>query len=330
MNIDPIIVAVREAAIICREVQHNSLRSINKINKELNDSEPVTIADYASQTLIGRALSIHFKDDAVLSEEAGAQFLELTTDKQKAEIINLLTTILDVNVIQSQIVAWLDQGSDKSSAERTWIIDPIDGTKGFVAMRHYAIGVGIVENGHPTGAIIAAPGYGDGVSGDDDEGLLFYIKDGIPYQEALQGGGDATQISVNDKSESLTAVQSFEKQHASKSRMAIVREKAGMADIVVHELDSMEKYALVANGDAEVYLRLPNLSSTRPHFTWDHAPGVALVLAAGGMATDVTGEPLDFSQGRTLPNRGMIISNSKVHDRLLTAVNELLAEESQS
>lgn len=329
MNIDPIIVAVRQAAIICREVQHNSLRSINKVNKDLKDSEPVTIADYASQTLIGRALSMHFKDDAVLSEEAGAQFLDLTSDKQKAEIINLLTTILDVNVTQSQIVAWLDQGTDKTSAERTWIIDPIDGTKGFVAMRHYAIGVGIVENGQPTGAIIAAPGYGDGISGNDDEGSIFYIKDGIPYQEALQGGGEATQIRVSDKNNSLTAVQSFEKQHASKSRMAIVREKAGMADITVHELDSMEKYALVANGDAEVYLRLPNLSSTRPHFTWDHAPGVALVLAAGGSVSDVTGEALDFSKGRTLPNRGMIVSNGTVHDRLLKAVNELLDEEAQ-
>lgn len=329
MNIDPIIVAVRQAAVLCREVQHNSLRSINKVNKDLKDSEPVTIADYASQTLIGRALSMHFKDDAVLSEEAGAQFLELTNDKQKAEIINLLTTILDVNVTQSQIVAWLDQGTDKTSAERTWIIDPIDGTKGFVAMRHYAIGVGIVENGQPTGAIIAAPGYGDGISGDDDEGLIFYIKDGIPYQEALQGGGEATQIRVSDKNDSLTAVQSFEKQHASKSRMAIVREKAGMEDITVHELDSMEKYALVANGDAEVYLRLPNLSSTRPHFTWDHAPGVALVLAAGGSVSDVTGEPLDFSKGRTLPNRGMVVSNGTVHDRLIKAVNELLDEEAQ-
>ena len=289
----------------------------------------MTIADYASQAIIGRALSLHFKDDAVLSEEAGAQFLELTGDKQKAEIINLLTTVLDVNVTQKQIVAWLDQGTDKTGSDRTWIIDPIDGTKGFVAMRHYAIGVGIVEKGQPAGAIIAAPGYGDGISGDDDEGAIFYIEDGIPYQAPL-AGGEGQVIAVSERTASLRAVQSVEKQHASKSRMAIVREKAGMADIDIHELDSMEKYALVANGDADVYLRLPNLDNTRPHFTWDHAPGVALVLAAGGKATDIDGQPLDFSRGRILPNRGMIISNGKIHERLVTAVNELLAEEANS
>jgi len=305
-----------------------SLRSINKLSPDKQDSEPVTIADYGSQALIGYALMQHCPDDAVLAEEAGSQFLELTSDKQKAEIINLLTTILDFNVSKDDIVAWLDQGTKVENPARTWIVDPIDGTKGFVAMRHYAIGVGIVENGQPVGGIIAAPGYGDGISGDDDEGALFYIQDGVAYQEPLMGGS-ARQISVSSRQDDLTIVQSYERKHASKSRMAITREKAGMADATIFELDSMEKYALVANGYADVYLRLPNLDNTRPHMTWDHAPGVALVLAAGGKATDVTGEPLDFSKGRILPNRGMVVSNGLVHDRLITAINELLDEESK-
>lgn len=328
MNLDPILQAVRRAVVLCREVQHNSLRSMNKLNQDKQDSEPVTIADYGAQAIICRALAHHFPDDAVLSEEAGSQFLELTSDKQKAEIINLLTTILDVNVTQDEIVSWLDHGSNTSAA-RTWIIDPIDGTKGFVAMRHYAIGVGIVENGQPTGGIIAAPGYGDGVSGDDNEGLLFYIKEGKAYQEPILGG-DAQAVSVSQRTDNLHIVQSFEKKHASKSRMAIVREKAGMAEANIYELDSMEKYALVANGDADVYLRLPNLDNKRPHMSWDHAPGVALVLAAGGMATDVDGSPLNFSEGRILPNKGMVISNGHVHEQLLAAVAELLEEEANS
>lgn len=327
MNIDPIIQAVRQATILCREVQHYSLRSMNKINQEIEDTEPVTLADYGSQAIICHALSQHFPNDAVLSEEAGHQFLELTTDKQKAEIINLLTTVLDINVTKDDIVRWLDQGTN-NPATRTWVIDPIDGTKGFVAMRHYAIGVGIVEDGKPTGAIISTPGYGDGVSGDDDEGCIFYIKDGVAYQETISGG-EAKRISVSERQEDLRVVQSFEKKHASKSRMSTVREKAGMADASVYELDSMEKYALVANGDADVYLRLPNLNNKRPHMVWDHAPGVALVLAAGGQVSDVDGSPLDFTKGTTLPNRGMIVSNGHVHEQLLSAVADLLEEEAK-
>jgi 3'(2'), 5'-bisphosphate nucleotidase len=328
MNLDPILDAVRQATVLCREVQHHSLRSMDKLSNDTSENEPVTIADYGSQALIGRVLAEYFPNDGVVAEEAGSQFLELTSDRQKAEIINLLTTILDVNVIQDDIMRWLDQGRNQSDSQRVWVIDPIDGTKGFVAMRHYAIGIGILEAGYPAGAVIAAPGYGDGVSADDDDGLLFYIKNGKAYQEPLLGG-EAQLIRVSHRSEQLRIVQSFEKQHASKTRMASTREKAGMSDATVSELDSMEKYALVANGDADIYMRLPNLTSTRPHMVWDHAPGVALVLAAGGMVTDVDGSMLDFSQGRTLPNRGMLVSNGTVHERLIQAVAELLEEEAQ-
>lgn len=329
MNLDPILYAVRQAAILCREVQHNSLHSINKQNKEKTQSEPVTIADYGSQVIIGRALAQHFPDDAVIAEEAGSQFLELTNDEQKADVINLLTTLLDINVTQDDIVRWLDQGTDKTNTKRTWVIDPIDGTKGFVAMRHYSIGIGILEEGQAVGAIVGTPGYGDGVSGDDNEGAIFYIKDNKVYQASL-AGGEGQAVTVSERIDNLRIVQSFEKKHASKSRMASAREKAGMADASIVEMDSMEKYALIANGDADVYLRLPNLTSTRSHMIWDHVAGVALVLAAGGMATDVDGSPLIFSQGRTMPNRGMIISNGKVHERLIAAVGELLEEEARA
>jgi 3'(2'), 5'-bisphosphate nucleotidase len=324
MNLDPIIEAVRQALALCRDVQMTSLRSVDKFSNDKQDTEPVTLADYGSQAIIGRTLQQHFPDDAVLSEEAGSQFLELTTEAQKAEIINYLTHILDVNVNQTEIVKWLDFGSNVTT-ERTWIIDPIDGTKGFINLRHYAVGVGIVENGQATGAIMGTPVYDDDPN-DSNLGALFYIKDGKAYRQRLDSD-TAQEIHVSERTTDARVVQSFEKKHASKSRMAKVREKAGLSDAHVEELDSMVKYAMVASGDADVYMRLPNLDNTRPHMVWDHAPGVALVIAAGGKVTDVDGSPLDFSQGRTLPNRGMLVSNGKFHDRLVAATLELLEEE---
>jgi 3'(2'), 5'-bisphosphate nucleotidase len=88
----------------------------------------------------------------------------------------------------------------------------------------------------------------------------------------------------------------------------------------------MEKYALVASGQADAYLRLPNLDSKRPHMSWDHAAGTALVIAAGGSVTDVDGTPLDFSRGKALPNRGMLVSNGKVQQQLIDAAVAVLAE----
>lgn len=325
MDLTPIIEALRKATRLCRDVQHNSLRSLDKYSKDKNSKEPVTMADYGSQALLCRAIQQHFPDDAIISEEAGSQFMTLTNPELRAQVVNLLTDILDVNVTQDDVVSWLDFGKG-IQAKRTWVIDPIDGTKGFINLRHYVIAVGIVEDGQPTGGLMAAPAYGDGVSGYDDGGMIFVAQDGKASKMPI-AGGDAQPIVVSDKTDDLHIVQSFEKQHASKSRMAIVRENAGMADAKVSELDSMEKYALVATGDADAYLRLPNLNNNRPHMAWDHAAGVAIVQAAGGMATDVDGSPLIFSDGQIMPNRGMLVSNGKVHARLVAATQELLISE---
>ena len=327
MDLTPIHQAMRQAAMLCREVQHNYLFSNNKFSPDKSATEPVTIADYGSQAIICHAIQAHFPDDAVIAEEAGKQFLELVTGEQRAQIIRLLTTVLDKNITQHDVIHWLDHGND-THADRTWVIDPIDGTKGFINLRHYVIAVGVLEGGKPVDGIIAAPAYGDGVSGYDEDGALFYTQGGQAFREPLSGG-TANRLSVSNRTDpaDIRILQSFEKQHASKERMARVRELAGMSDTRVHEMDSMEKYALVAAGEADFYLRLPNRKSKRPHMVWDHAAGTALVEAAGGRVSDVDGQPLDFSQGSILPNRGMIVSNGALHDQLVNATQTLLREE---
>lgn len=329
MNLDPIKEAVRQAAKLCRQIQTHSLTSSTKHSKEKGYTEPVTLADYGSQAIICRALSQHFPDDAVISEEAGAQFLELTDENARAQVFNLLTNLLDVNVTQDDVVRWLDFGSGRDDAQRTWVIDPIDGTKGFINLRHYSIGVGILDaDGQPVASVIGAPGYAENMAEEGGAGMIFYAQDNAAYAEPL-AGGEATPITVSSRADNgdVRVVQSYEKSHASKSRMATVREKADLSEAHIYELDSMEKYALVACGDADVYLRLPNINSTRPHMSWDHAAGVALVHAAGGKATDVDGSPLVFSDGRIMPNQGMLVSNGVLHERIVAATQALLAEE---
>jgi 3'(2'), 5'-bisphosphate nucleotidase len=122
-------------------------------------------------------------------------------------------------------------------------------------------------------------------------------------------------------------LESVEKSHAGHERMARVRELAGVNNALVERADSQEKYCRIAAGDAELYLRLPRLNSTRPHSIWDHAPGAAIVEAAGGKVTDVDGSPLNYSQGKTLQNHGVIVSNGRIHDRIIEAVQQVLAAE---
>ena len=310
---DAILAAVRDAVKLCRRVQMYYL----KVNAK--GEEPVTIADYGSQAIICRALQQHCPDDGVVAEESGGQFLELAPAEQRAVALGILAEVLGQSVSEAEVVAWLDFGRGKSS-RRTWVIDPIDGTRGFIARRHYAIACGLLVDGTAAEGIVAAPGY-------DEQGALFYTRDGAAWRAPLAGGmGEKVTVSRRRGAHELVVAQSFEKRHASKSRMRRARELAGLAGARVRELDSMEKYALVACGDADLYMRLPAAGSSYAHKIWDHAAGAALVLQSGGQVTDLDGSPLDFSQGEALPNVGMVVSNGQHHDRIIAAIQKAMAE----
>ena len=310
--------AVRDAAALCQRVQERYLRASTK--SAGGQSEPVTIADYGSQAIICRALQRHYPGDAVIAEESGAQFMQLVTGLQREQILSLLETVLGETVSAEQLVSWLDFGAGRQ-ARRTWVIDPIDGTKGFLARRHYAIACGLLVEGRVREGIVAAPGYCDG------DGALFYTEAGACWRAPLAGGaGEGVTVSARRDVDEFVAAQSYERAHASKSRMSQARELAGLGGARIVELDSMEKYALVACGDADLYMRLPRRGSDYAHKVWDHAAGVALVQAAGGMATGLDGEALDFSRGEALPNAGMVVSNGLHHGRVVAAVQAVLRQ----
>ena len=362
--------AVRDAARLCQLVQDRYLSASTKTAGD--HAEPVTIADYGSQAIICRALQQRYPDDAVIAEESGGQFTQLVSGEKRAQVLQLLADVLGEAVSEAQLLAWLDFGAGKRS-RRTWVIDPIDGTKGFLARRHYAIACGLLVDGRVAEGIVAAPGYnarppsvpptsqgedrppsvpptsqgedrppsvppkGQGEDrppsvpptsqGEDGLGALFYTEGGMAYRAPLTGGaGRRVTVSARRDVAEFVAVQSYERAHASKSRMGRTRELAGLGNARIIELDSMEKYALVACGVADLYMRLPRPGSDYAHKVWDHAAGVALVQAAGGLATGLDGEELDFSRGETLPNAGMIISNGQQHGRVVAAVRRVLRE----
>jgi 3'(2'), 5'-bisphosphate nucleotidase len=92
-------------------------------------------------------------------------------------------------------------------------------------------------------------------------------------------------------------------------------------------MDSQCKYAAVAGGDASIYLRLPTRADYEEKI-WDHAAGYLIIREAGGQVSDIHGEPLDFSQGRTLSrNKGVVATNGKLHTPVIAAIQQALASE---
>jgi 3'(2'), 5'-bisphosphate nucleotidase len=137
-------------------------------------------------------------------------------------------------------------------------------------------------------------------------------------------GAAPTPIRVSDTADAAAArfCESYESGHSSHDDAAKVAELLSIAEEPVR-LDSQAKYGIVGRGEAEIYLRLP----TRPGYVekiWDHAGGALVVQEAGGRVTDVEGRPLEFNRGRQLEaNRGVIVTNGRLHDAVLDALREV-------
>ena len=113
--------------------------------------------------------------------------------------------------------------------------------------------------------------------------------------------------------------ESVESGHSSHSRSAQIAESLGITKEPVL-LDSQAKYAVVARGQADIYLRLPTKKAYQEKI-WDHAGGILVVEEAGGTVTDIHGNAQEFNHGATLSkNEGMVVTNGQFHKNVVDAV----------
>lgn len=310
---NPIIEAVRLACELCRRVQASNAGYHSK-----SDASPVTLADYGAQALLCRTLLQHFPDDAVVAEEGADTFEQTVGPEEGARILALLGDLLGERVTREEFVRWLGHGRGPRTP-RTWVIDPIDGTLGFVNGRAYAVCVGVLRDGEPAEGIIGAP-----VSPLDASGTLFYTQGGKAWAEPL-AGGEVRELRVSEREEpkTLRIVESYEQGERARRFAERVTEEAGLQAASVEGYDGMVKYALVAAGAADLFVRTPRGRS--PHKLWDHVAGTALVRAAGGMVTGLQGEPVDFSSGTELSNAGLVVSNGRIHERVIAATTRVMS-----
>lgn len=303
--------AVRQAAALCRTVQ----ASIDVGVLEKNDRSPVTVADFASQAVICRALAEAFPDDPVVAEEESRA---LRHGEGEAILERVGSELKDAGIDApgDVICDWIDRGVSEPGP-RFWTLDPIDGTKGFLRGEQYAVALALLVDGQAEVAVLACPNLGE------TGGTVFSAVRGQGARaEPLEHSGTARSIQVSPCGDASDArfCESVESAHSSHDRSAQIVARLGN-DASPVRLDSQAKYAVVAEGQAELYLRLPVDEDYREKI-WDHAAGMLVVQEAGGTVTDVTGLPLDFTHGRTLAaNRGILVTNGLLHQRVLEAID---------
>jgi len=315
--------AVRAAATLCRAVQ----AQLDPGALEKSDRSPVTVADFGSQAIVCRALMEVFPEDPVIAEE-DASVLEdhpelLEHVLREAEAAGYPATA-------RQLCGWIDRGGWAESAPRVWTLDPIDGTKGFLRGDQYAIALALIEDGRLVVGALASPNLP--LRADDPDGPRGVVFGAARGQGAFQlplddPGAEPVDLRPSGEADLARArfCESVEADHASQGDNAEVARRLGITAEPVR-LDSLTKYACVARGDAEVYLRLPK-SETYQEKIWDHAAGALVVTEAGGRVTDAEGRPLDFGHGpRLVRNKGVVASSGPHHDRIVDVVRAVRAE----
>jgi len=311
--------AVRAASRVCREVQR---RLVSAETLEKKDKSPVTVADFASQAVISRYLTAMAEECPLVAEESADELRLDENAELRAAVTERAKTQWD-GATDETVLEAIDRGQAPCDGTgKYFTLDPIDGTKGFLRGEHYAIALGMIEDGIVTAAAMGCPNL-RGPAGQ--RGVVFIAaKNAGVLAMSLTGEIDATQVvtvSGNTDPAQIRFCQSVVKAHSHKGRAAQVAEILGVTAEPV-AMDSQCKYGLVARGDAELYLRIPR-DDVYVEKIWDHAAGSLVVTEAGGTVTDVNGKPLDFSHGRLLEaNRGVVASNGSNHDAVIEALQQ--------
>jgi 3'(2'), 5'-bisphosphate nucleotidase len=165
-----------------------------------------------------------------------------------------------------------------------FLIDPLDGTKEFVAGRaEFTVNLALVSNGTPLLGIIGAPALGliwRGLVGQGAERLA------IGNGTLLAAEPIHTRPIPPAGAPWLVAVS---RSHGDARTEAFIDARPGA---VRQRLGSAVKFGRIAEGAADIYPRLA------PTCEWDIAAGHAIVTAAGGRVTDAQGAEVQFGRGR--------------------------------
>lgn len=231
---------------------------------------PVTEADHASNRVILDGLRQAFPGDAILSEESRDSEARLT-------------------------------------AERVWIVDPLDGTKEFLARNgEFAVMIGLAVNAEPVLGVVYRP-VGN---------VLYAAARGEGAR--IERNGDSTPLRLAPaKMDRLRLVGSRSHPDPLLGRM---QEALGITD--VRPCGSVGvKCSLIAESECNLYIHpVPYLKE------WDTCAPEALIREAGGSVTDCNGDPLRYNKPDPVQPHGIVVCAPGIAEDVLRRITPLYAK----
>lgn len=222
-----------EAAALIRPYWRAGVRAERKA-----DSSPVTEADRRAEALILERLTAAYPGTPVVGEEGCA-----------------------------------DCGTPDAVPARFFLVDPLDGTRGFVSgSDEFTVNIALIDNGRTAAGAVATPA----------DGRVWLTTGG---GAELRAGGEARRITVRPRPEAALGLVSLTCGDAEAERLGL---RYGF--LKWRGMNSSLKLVTIAEGSADIYPR------TGPTSEWDIAAGQAVLEAAGGCVLTADGAPLRYGK----------------------------------
>lgn len=363
-ELDVAVRVVHMACSLCRRVQERVVSTRGDQVKSKDDDSPVTVADWSVQATVSWILSTNFgcENVSIVAEEDVQTLSNSESSGLLAAVVNTVNECLGEAPkygLQSPKRALNTQeileaisrcNSTGGRTGRHWVLDPVDGTLGFVRGDQYAVALSLLEEGKVVIGVLGCPNYPmkkewlkyhhryyetmsklSPTSDTWEKGCVMYARRGtgkawmqplIYGDQKLEWPNSARLLQVSSINDPALATfcEPVEKANSNHSFTAGLANSMGLKKKPLR-VYSMVKYAAIARGDAEIFMKFARAGYKEK--IWDHAAGVVIVEEAGGVVTDAGGRPLDFSKGVYLEglDRGIIVcSGPSLHEKIVGAV----------
>lgn len=254
--IDPVVALAEDAGRAILEVYSSDFDVQSK-----DDESPLTQADLASHHCIVDGLRELTPDWPIISEESG-----------------------------------LPDFAERSSWNRYWLIDPLDGTKEFVNRNgEFTVNIALIENQNPVFGVVHVPVQKKTYIGCEGFGA-----------QRINSDGSRDTIQVAKKSRTPVRVVGS-RSHRGESLDAYL-DKLGDCEMI--PMGSSLKFCVVAEAAADLYPRLGLTSE------WDTAAAQAVVEQAGGSVVTLDGKPMKYNAKADILNPHFFVIGAQDKDWL--------------
>jgi 3'(2'), 5'-bisphosphate nucleotidase len=300
------------------------------------DGSPVTAGDLAVQMAVASVLRRHTPQWMLVGEEGEGSVPGPEGDALLQRAVAAVRESLGRDAPTNP--AELLHASPGAPGETWWTVDPIDGTKGFRSGRHYALCLALVERGEATVGVLSCPTLVIGrdpleIGSDEQLGTVYVAAKGAGAWKFAPQADDQhlpkTLLHVERNArrkadgpwrvcDSIEGGSRAERMRSIMSRTSLHWESVS--------LDSQCKYALVAEGAADCFMRVPG--SRGAERVWDHAPGAVVASEAGAWVGDLVGAPLRIAGDSLSQNVGTLACDRSIVATVHDAARAVLAASS--